>query len=359
MSGAHRNGALVRAVGDVMLGRRVGAQISRFGPAFVTTLVDDLLADADLVCGNLEAPLCSGPEPPGSLRADPAAVAALGRFHVVSVANNHINDCGEEGIEETLATLDRAQVRYVGIGDDEEAALSPVVVSTRGLRVGFIACVSRSLIDPRLTRRRLGELESALLPRIVAAERDNVDALILNVHAGNEHVALPPPSLRARALELCQAGADVVLTHHPHVLGGYERAGPGLVWHSLGDFVFDGETEARRRGGVLTLELGPEGLSGFELTATRITADLQVAPAPAPLAARITADADRVSRTLRVNGYSRRYPWHYIQALAHVQAQRIRAAHHQHGASGVVKRALRLVRFAPAHASKLLRGRFM
>jgi poly-gamma-glutamate capsule biosynthesis protein CapA/YwtB (metallophosphatase superfamily) len=359
VSDAHPNRALVRAVGDVMLGRRVGAQISRFGPAFVTTLVDELLADADLVCGNLEAPLCSGPESPGSLRADPSAVAALARFDVVSVANNHINDCGEEGIEETLATLDRAQVRYVGIGDDEDEALRPVVVSTRGLRVGFIGCVSRSLIDPRLTRRRLGALESALLPQIVAAERDNVDALILNVHAGNEHVALPPPSLRARALELCEAGADVVLTHHPHVLGGYERAGSSLVWHGLGDFVFDGETEARRRGGVLTLEIGHGGLSAFELTATRITADLQVAPAPAALAARITADADRVSRALRAHGYSRRYPWRYIHALARRQAQSIRAAHHGHGASGVLRRAVRLVRSAPAHASKLLRGRFM
>jgi hypothetical protein len=342
-----------------MLGRRVGWQISRLGPGFVTALVDELLAGVDLVCGNLEAPLCSGPEPEGALRADPSAVAALRRFHVVSLANNHIYDCGEEGVEETLATLQGAGIRAIGIGESEEAALAPAVLSADGLRVGFIGCVSRSLLAPGARRHVLGGLESTILPRCVAAERENVDALIVNVHAGNEHVPFPPPSLRGRAIELCRAGADVVLTHHPHVIGGHERAGRSLVWHSLGDFVFDGETDARRRGGVLTLAVGRSGPVGFELIPTHITADLQVAPAPPPVAARVMADAARVARAVGKPRYSRQYPRRYVQALARAQVEGIRAAHRRDGPSGALRRAVRLVRFAPAHASKALRGKFM
>jgi poly-gamma-glutamate capsule biosynthesis protein CapA/YwtB (metallophosphatase superfamily) len=351
--------ALVCAVGDVMLGRRVGRQIELRGPGFVTALVDEVLAAADLVCGNLEAPLCSGPEPEGALRADPSAVAALRRFDVVSLSNNHILDCGDEGVEETLSTLQAAGIRPIGIGESEEAALAPAVLSAGDLRVGFIGCLSRSLVPPGAPRHVLGELESAILPRCVAAAREDVDALIVGVHAGNEHVPFPPPSLRARALELCHAGADVVVTHHPHVIGGHERAGRSLVWHSLGDFVFDGETDARRRGGVLRLAVGRGGPVGFELIPTHITADLQVAPAPPPVAARAMADAARVARALGAPRYSRRYPRRYLQALARAQLEGIRAAHRRDGPSGVVRRAVRLVRLAPAHASKVLRGRFM
>jgi poly-gamma-glutamate capsule biosynthesis protein CapA/YwtB (metallophosphatase superfamily) len=351
--------AVVHAVGDVMLGRRVGRQIERFGPDFVLAPVDGLLADADLVCGNLEAPLCDGLETPGALRADPGAVAALRRFDVVSVANNHIYDCGDGGVEATLATLRRAGIQCVGIGDDEDEALAPVVLSARGLRVGFMACVSRALLPERAGRHRLAELESALLPRMVAAAREGVDALVLSVHAGNEHVPYPPPSLRARVVELARAGADVVLTHHPHVLGCHERVGSALVWHSLGDFLFDGETEARRRSGVLSLELGHGPAASFALTPTQITADLQVAPAPPELAARVLADAARRSRTLSDRAYGRRYPRHYVQALARAQAQGLRAARHRHGTGAALRRAVGLVRFGPAHASKLLRGRFM
>ena len=341
-----------------MLGRRVGRQIGRLGPGFVTALIDEVLAGADMVCGNLEAPLCSRPEPEGALRADPSAVAALRRFHVVSLANNHIYDCGEEGVEETLATLRRAGIRAIGIGDSEEAALAPAVLTADGLAVGFIGCVSRSLLAPGARRHVLGELESPDLPGCVAAARERVDAVILNVHAGNEHVAFPQPSLRARAIELCRAGADVVLTHHPHVMGGHERAGRSLVWHSLGDFVFDGATDARRRGGVLRLTVGG-GPVAFELIPTHITADLQAAPAPPPVAARVMSDAERVAEALGRPRYSRRYPWRYVGALARAQVEGIRAAHRGDGTSGALRRAARLVRFAPAHASKLLKGRFM
>jgi poly-gamma-glutamate synthesis protein (capsule biosynthesis protein) len=350
---------LVRAVGDVMLGRRVGERIDRFGPQFVTALVDDLLADADMCCANLEAPLARGSHGPHALRAQPASVAALRRFDVVSVANNHIRDCGDEGIDETLATLTRAGIRYMGIGTSADDALRPVVLGANGLRVAFIACVSRSLIDPHRTRHRLGELESAALPDIVAAARAGADAVIVNVHAGNEHVAFPPPSLRARAAQLCRAGADAVVTHHPHVVGGWERIGGSLVWYSLGDFVFDGETEARRRGGVLTLEVRRRAAIAFELTPTRITPDLRVAPAPPALAARVTADAERVARALAGAGYARRYPWRYLRALTVAQLQALAAAYRRHGPHGAATRLLRLARFAPAHAVKLVRGRFM
>ena len=265
-----------------MLARRVGERASRIGPEGVTALVDDLLAGADLVCGNLEAPFCRASEVKGGLRADASSVVALRRLDVLNVANNHIGDCGDAGVDETLATLRDAGIRPIGVGHDDEEALAPTVVTANTLRVGFIGCATRSLL-PRggSSRHVFGELESPLLPRMISDGRAHVDALVVNVHAGNEHVAYPPPSLRARLLGLCRAGADVVVTHHPHVLGGYEQVERSLIWHSLGDFLFDGDTPARRRGGMLAVDFATGGLRDFALVPTHVSDDLRVAPAPA------------------------------------------------------------------------------
>jgi poly-gamma-glutamate capsule biosynthesis protein CapA/YwtB (metallophosphatase superfamily) len=346
-------------VGDVMLGRRVGERAARLGAESVTALVDELLAGADLVCGNLEAPFCGTPGAQGALRADPSSVAALRRFDVLNLANNHIGDCGDAGVDETLATLRDAGIRPIGVGGDEDEALAPAVLTKQSLRVGFIGCAARSLL-PRdaSSRHAFGALESPLLETAVGAARAGVDALVVSVHAGNERVAYPPPSVRARLSALCRAGADVVVTHHPHVLGGYERLERSLVWHSLGDFVFDGDTPARRRGGLLRVDVGEEGVREFTLVPTHLTDDLGVAPAPEAVAARVRADVERVTRALAAPDYRHRYPLRYARALLGEEFDRVRTTYRREGPGPAVRKGARLARFAPQHALNFLLGRF-
>ena len=342
-----------------MLGRRVGEAIARSTPESVTAPVNALVAEADLVFGNLEAPLCRADGlRPTALRADPAAVAALRGFHVVTLANNHIHDCGDAGVDETLVTLAAAGIRWVGIGADEEAAHAPAIIETRGLRIGFMGCIDGALLPAEPTRHRLAELESDRLLPAVAAARARLDALIVAVHAGNEHVAYPPPSLRTRAAELAAAGADVVLTHHPHVLGCHERVGASLVWHGLGDFVFDGEAATRRRAVVLSVSVG-DGPPAFDAIPTVITPGLQVAPAPPRVAAVVRAGIERRSRALLRPAYAVRYPGHYVAGLVRAQVERLQAVRQDHGTRAALHTAVRLARFAPVHASRLVRGRFM
>jgi poly-gamma-glutamate synthesis protein (capsule biosynthesis protein) len=345
-------------VGDVMLGRRVGERAARDGAEAVTALVDELLADADLVCGNLEAPF-SGQHPAHGLRADPSTVAALRRLDVVSVANNHIRDCGDAGIEQTLVTLSDAGIRAIGVGRDEAEALAPVVLTVGSLRVGFIGCAARSLL-PRggQSGHVLGALESPVLMRTLGEWRAELDALVVSVHAGNERVPYPPPSLRERLHDLCRAGADVVVTHHPHVLGGYERVGRSLVWHSLGDFVFDGETPARRRAGILRIELERGGVRDFALLPTHVTDDLRVAPAPAPVAAEVAGGVELVRKALRTAGYRERYPLRYVRAFLGEQLARVRTTYRREGLGPAVRKGARLARFAPEHALHFVLGRF-
>jgi poly-gamma-glutamate capsule biosynthesis protein CapA/YwtB (metallophosphatase superfamily) len=346
-------------VGDVMLARSIGERAARIGPGEITALVDELLAGPDLVCGNLEAPFCQARGADGGLRADPSSVAVLRRFDVVNVANNHIADCGDAGVDETLATLRDAGIRPIGVGRDDDEALAPTVLTAHSLRVGFIGCAARSLLPQRGPSRHLfGELESPLLLRTIGDQRADLDALIVNVHAGNEHVGYPPPSLRARLLEICQAGADLVVTHHPHVLGGYERVEGSLIWHSLGDFIFDGDTSARRRGGMLAVDLSTGGLRDFTLVPTHVTDDLRVAPALGWVAAQVTADVERVSRALSAPDYRGRYPLRYLRAFLGGQLDRIRTTYRREGLRPALRKSARLARFAPEHALNFVLGRF-
>jgi poly-gamma-glutamate synthesis protein (capsule biosynthesis protein) len=345
-------------VGDVMLGRRVGERAGRDGAAAVTARVDELLAGPDIVCGNLEAPFSSRPASPSCLSADPSAVVALRRVHAVSLANNHMGDCGDDGVAETLKTLRAAGIAAFGIGRDEEEALAPVVLEPGGLRVALIGCCAAAQMPSGVSGHAFGALESAALPRAIAAAREAADVVVVHVHAGNEQVPYPPPSLRARLLELAGAGADVVVTHHPHVVGGWERSGPALIWHGLGDFVFDGDTPARCRAGMLTVDAGRGGVTGFALVPTHMTDDLRVAPAPPAVAAAVEAGVERVRRALAEPDYAARYRRRFVGALARAQLDRVVVTYRRDGLSPAVRKGARLALFAPSHALRLVSGRF-
>lgn len=272
------------AVGDIMLGRGVGALIGERGAAYPFAAVRPLLAAADLRFGNLELPLTErgvAADKDYVFRAPPGAVAALSAagFTVLSLANNHALDYGPDGMLDTIAALDRAGIAHAGAGHTPEEAHRPALLAVKGVRLALLAYVN--VPDDSITGfQARGTAAAAGRPgvawgtaeavrRDVAAAKGQADVVIVSLHSGFEYTASPNAVQRELAHAAVEAGAALVLGGHPHVLQGVEFYRGAPIIYSLGNFVFDLDDADRRQPGlpsVLTVifrvTITPRGVTG-------------------------------------------------------------------------------------------------
>jgi poly-gamma-glutamate capsule biosynthesis protein CapA/YwtB (metallophosphatase superfamily) len=277
--------ATIAAAGDVLMHDAVKQTAAQHrtpendeGFGWLWAPVADLLSSADVTFANLETPIAprSGRRSRSFVfNAPPTVLHALRRAGVslVSVANNHVFDQGRAGFEETLRQLEAAGMPYVGAGEAGHES-GPRFVEANGLRLAFLAyahffnqpgndclppgsgggeespgrgCVRASLLDPE---RAVADVR--------AAARE-ADAVIVSLHWGNEYQRQPREADAALAHRLVDAGALIVLGHHPHVLQPIElvTAPDGrtaLVAYSLGNFI---SNQSRRYvHGVTPAEVG-------------------------------------------------------------------------------------------------------
>ncbi|HYF74524.1 MAG TPA: CapA family protein [Nocardioides sp.] len=249
---AHAPVTTLTVVGDIMLGRAVTGRP-------VLRPMAGRLAAADLTVGNLESTMARlGPPTQDpvtdSFSAPPAARGDLRRagFDVLSLANNHLGDFGEESLVRTVELLRAGGFATFGAGRDLAAARRPVVVERHGIRFGFTgfnAIGETPVAGPGQPGAlsvsmppRTGPLDEDELGRVLADVRRlarRADVVVVMPHWGEQYVHRPWPVQRQVARRLAGAGADLVVGGHPHVVQGAAQVGDALVVHSLGNFVFD------------------------------------------------------------------------------------------------------------------------
>ena len=264
--------AILVFLGDVSPGRSMEAQLARYGPSYPWAGLAPLLQDADLAVANLESVLSTSGEPmdkPYLIRAHPETAHTLieARFDLVNVGNNHALDYGRAGLGETLTTLQALGVRTVGAGTLEEMAPRPAVLDVSGLKVavlGYAAARWNGSEDVPAT-----DLVAWSYPAAVRADveaiRDQADLVIVQLHAGTEYATEPSADQVRFARAAIDAGADLVVGHHPHVTQTVERYKDGLIVYSLGDALFDIPRQATRRGHLLRVHITQDGLRRAEL----------------------------------------------------------------------------------------------
>jgi hypothetical protein len=240
-----------------------------------------LMRGAEVVFGNLEAPLTARgvrAEKAATHRAHPdriAEVKAFG-FDVVTLANNHMLDYGQEGLADTLEVLATAGIAAVGAGATRAAAFRPFVQSTQrggiafigicaALPPGYAATVDRPgvaplrvqqsvAIDPALQAEQPGGAPFMHTHAVAEDVKEACDAIrsarkdarliVVALHWGIPHgfaarsYGVLAEYQRPVAHALVDAGADLVVGHHPHVVHPVERYGNGLIAYSLGNYVF-------------------------------------------------------------------------------------------------------------------------
>jgi poly-gamma-glutamate synthesis protein (capsule biosynthesis protein) len=216
------------------------------GPAYPFDLVRPLFEGADLVVGNMEGTFTDRGVPlqkQYTFRTTPAVASGLAAagFDAVSLANNHATDFGTTSLEDTLAALTEAGVPAFGAGAGAAAAEAPLVLRTAdGARVAFVGFSDiGEVLWAKGDQSGVARADAERIGRAVQAARAEADYVVLFVHWGAEYTHAPTDRQRALARAAVEAGADLVLGAHPHVLQPCERIEDGLVLYSLGNFVFD------------------------------------------------------------------------------------------------------------------------
>jgi poly-gamma-glutamate synthesis protein (capsule biosynthesis protein) len=247
--------------GDVHFEGTAGASLGggRVGSAY------KVLRSADLAVVNLETAVTErGTAQPKefTFRAPAAAIGVLKRAGIdaVTIANNHGMDYGRVGLSDTLAAARRYGMPLLGGGVDEAAAWTPLRRTIDGVRVSVIAATD-VLDDFAITAWVAGPdvpgLASAKdtdrLLDAVRDERDQADVLAVFLHWGRETVYCPTARQRQLAQDLSDAGADIVVGSHAHVVEPHARVGRTVVDYGLGNFQFYARGGLGSETGVLTV----------------------------------------------------------------------------------------------------------
>ena len=297
----------VNVVGDIMLGRGVAA-VSPDDPAAALEPMQRRLARADLTIGNLESTLsmAGAPQQDDSFAADPAVVTGLedAGFDLLTLANNHTGDYGDGALLETLQSIDDSPIARVGAGRNAREAWRPAVLRHNGVSFGFLAFNAIGE-TPRATadspgaaairmQPRTGPLNAADLSRMtrsIGRLAQRVDVVVVLPHWGAQYIHQPVPAQRTVGAALIDAGADLVVGGHPHVVQGVQLHDRRLVVHSLGNFVFDMDFYVRTQEGVvLELVYWDDVLRGAQFTPYVIGPDFAPRPVEGPRAQSILAD---------------------------------------------------------------------
>lgn len=298
----------VTVVGDIMLDRGVAAA-SPDDPAAALEPMRRRLARADLTIGNLESTLSTAGAPrqgDDSFAADPAVLTGLeaAGFDLLALANNHTGDYGDTALLQTLRAIDGSPIARAGAGRNLREAWRPVVLRRQGVSFGFLAFNAIGE-TPRATadspgaaairmQPRTGPLNTADLSRMTRAIgrlTQRVDVVVVLPHWGAQYTHQPVPAQRRVGAALVDAGADIVIGGHPHVVQGVQLHDRRLVVHSLGNFIFDMDFSVpTQEGAVLKLVFWDGVLRGARFTPYVIGADFAPRVVHGPRAQSILAD---------------------------------------------------------------------
>lgn len=221
-------------VGDIMLGRYVETLMDANGSQYPFEHIEPLLASRDFVFGNLEGPIVyDHAQTPNfstsfSFSEDKADVLADNHFDAVSLANNHTLDQGALGYENTHEILDANGIQYSGHATKmgQEFVLSTDVGNEN---VNFISFNTTFPTND----------EDEAVKTVKSIAQSSQDLIIVNVHWGTEYELTSNASQQEFAHRLIDAGADLIVGHHPHVVEEVERYEGKLIFYSLGNFIFD------------------------------------------------------------------------------------------------------------------------
>ena len=259
--------------GAIVPGRCVQAAIDERGNAdYLYEDVRALISEADIAVGTLNAALSDYPPQTGCIRTfvlvgssvNADAMANAG-FDLMNMATNHIKNCGlsscgDRAFLDTLDNLERVGIQKVGAGKNIDEAMAPTVIEKNGIRFGFVALgeiESRAFASqdvPGIAPLPQDfEMAEANLRSAIGAAREVSDVVIAMPHWGSDYSSAPNYRQLFFDQVAVDAGADLVIGTHPHVIQGMREIEGIPVFYSLGSFVFDQDWSLETQQGIVVV----------------------------------------------------------------------------------------------------------
>ncbi|MCM3783136.1 CapA family protein [Neobacillus mesonae] len=243
---------VINFAGDVQFAGKVEELLEREGFDYPYQHLGDLFHKDDLTFINLETPVTTGGEAALGktyvYKSSPKALEAMAEAGVdaVNLANNHILDQGLGGLEDTLKFLDDYKIKYVGAGKDRKKAYSPVYYKAGGMRIALLGFTR--VIPEANWRAEAGKpgvadaYDSTEAVKAIQKAKKDADLVIVMAHWGEERKITPNEHQKTLGEQFVDAGADLVIGGHPHVLQGLESYKGKWIAYSTGNFIFSRST---------------------------------------------------------------------------------------------------------------------
>lgn len=260
----------VLIAGDFCPHGRVEKLISQGDYSSVLREVKPCISSVDFSIVNLEAPVVSHEAAPiekqgPNLRCSSKAVESLGwaGLNMVTLANNHFLDYGEEGVQNTLQACEQNRMATVGGGMNLAEAQRIFYKKISGEVLAVINCCEHEFSIATAKTAGSNPLNPMRQYYQIKEAREKADYVLVIVHGGHEYYQLPSPRMVETYRFFIDAGADVVVNHHQHCYSGYELYNGKPIFYGLGNFSFDWDglrNSVWNEGFMLQLEFGGENV---------------------------------------------------------------------------------------------------
>ncbi|MED3822404.1 CapA family protein [Priestia flexa] len=257
-------------VGDIMMGRHIKEVTSRHGEDFVFRNVQPFFDESDYVSGNYESPILTNDEDSYekidksihlySEEEDLKTMKNAG-FDVLNLANNHAMDYGTKGLEDTLASFEKNRMNYVGAGRNKEEAKHISYKEVDGVKISSVGFTDVYVAGMKAGKNNPGILDADpdVIFETIQEAKENADLVVVNAHWGAEYDVEPSERQQGLAKAMVDAGADIIIGHHPHVLQSFDVYNGSIIFYSLGNFVFDQGWSKTKNTAMVQYNLNKEG----------------------------------------------------------------------------------------------------
>ncbi|WP_334076238.1 MULTISPECIES: CapA family protein [Paenibacillus] len=238
---------LIHFAGDTIFSSKVAEKLEKEGYDYPYRYVKDLFQNDDLSVVNLETPVTDGGTAAENktfvFKSSPKALPELAKAGVeaVNLANNHTLDQGVEGLLDTIEHLKESQLQFVGAGKNSTEAYAPVYIKRKGIVIalcGFTRVIPESHWTAGKGPGVAAAYDSTQAVKAVETARKKADLVLVAVHWGKERTTKLEEHQTSLAHQFIDAGADLVIGGHAHVLQGLENYKGKWIAYSTGNFIF-------------------------------------------------------------------------------------------------------------------------